>query len=186
MQASDVICHLVHNNSNAFFLSLISQFLVLLIRPIARIDIVQIRHRIPVVAVGLHVILKYRIQPQARNAHLLEIIQALNDPRQITSVSSTDKFTVWTLQHSFYLVIGRIAISETIWSNQVNEIRRAESLAFCRAFLALQHLNGQGSFLTALLVFKEQLVCSNAGIIWNDDLHKQIVWAFQCRGTNDH
>ena len=89
-----MIRHLIHNNPNTFLLSLICQFLVLLIRPIAWIHIVQIRHGIPMVAVGFHIILEYRIQPQARNPHLLEIIQALNDSRQITSVSSTDKFTI--------------------------------------------------------------------------------------------
>src|SRR6056300_624228 len=100
-----------------------------LISPLPRIYTIMIRNGISMVTVAFHVVFQYGVDPKCRCAQTFNVVQPHLYALQVSAMTGVRLGTVHTtLAHAGNVVVGGIAVVESVRSNQVYQILIAQSL----------------------------------------------------------
>lgn len=131
MLRATVVDNHIHDDADAFGAGQISQLAVFLIGAEAGVHLVEIGGRIAVVGVLVHVIFQQWVEPDGGEAQIGDVIQVVDDAFDIASVTAARLLAVGLFFHALYVIIGGVAIGETVGRDEVHGIGSSEALEVC-------------------------------------------------------
>ena len=122
----------VHDDLHAFGACCVHKRFVFFIASKPAVHLVIIRGGVAVVRPSGLVVFQNGIQPNGREAHVVQVVQLLLDAGNIPTMTAVVVGAVEPLLHARDLIVRRVAIREAVRRNQVNGIRGG--VALDRAF----------------------------------------------------
>ena len=124
MIAAAVVEDHVHNDLHTSLVSIVDEVDIFLVGAETWVYTVIVGCRITVIGTTLHIIFQYGIEPDCRDAQVLDIIHVLFDACKVATVAGVGVITVYliSLPQRNLVVVG-VAVGETVRHDQIENIR---------------------------------------------------------------
>ena len=136
--AAAVVEDHVHDDLHAPPVGIVDEVDIFLVGAEAGVDAVIVGCRVAVIRTAFHIVFQDGVEPDRRDAQVLDIIHVLFDAGQVAPVAGVGVIAIHLigLPQGDLVVVG-VAVGETVRHDQVEDIRRVEALDPCRVGLAL-------------------------------------------------
>ena len=174
----------IHHNLQAFSMSLITEFAIVIISAKTRIYTIVIRCGIAMIcgkAIRLiwRVVLEYRCKPKSSNSKFLEIVKVFTDTIEVTTMTQRRLCAILLISsHSLNLRIMVCALSKTVRHKHIEHIGIGESHTLVATHLTSLQL------ILHLYLAKLKSHSARLGIL-KVHIDKKIVWRVQTHKTID-
>ena len=124
MIAAAVVEDHVHNDLHASFVSIVDEVDIFLVATETQVYTVIVGCRVAVIGTTFHIIFQYGVEPDRRDAQVLDIIHVLFDAGQVAPVAGVGVIAVYliSLPQGDLVVVG-VAVGEAVRHDQVEDIR---------------------------------------------------------------